>query len=691
MKLRLLVALLLISGSVFAQGLDTLQLKTIFMEPFLPGARPSVTSFHPDGKHLIFSWNDSSFRKTEYFITDLAGKKTEEFKETELNRASTSPDGKWLVYGEKGDLWLSDIKLKNKTQLTKTKAFEFGARWSPDSKRIAFAQNGDIFVIDVNKPGFIQVTNKKEKDPGYSVSAWLGNDELIATQNDDKDDKEVFFPEYVGKFVKPGSAKRGISEIKVHRLGVDSTYARELHSEKGWMMSIDASKNGNEALWVFIDSDMKKYNLYVFNKKENTTKSILADSTKGWFHNSFTSARFSPNGDFILFESEASGWNHLYTIKADGSEKTQLTSGDYEVTWFDFLSNNELVIATSEVDLGERQVYTLDIKTKKQKRITTDEGFRKDFQLSADKKTLVYEKTIWNDPFDIFALNLKSGKEVRITNSTPERFKQINWQKPNYWRFTGRDGETKINMTMLKPVGFEEGKTYPVVVFVHGAGSLQNVYKGWSESYWREYMFHQYLTQQGYVVVEVDYRHSTGYGRKFREDVTNWMGKFETEDIIDGLDFAQKQTGILDLNRVGVYGGSYGGFMALYCVSVAPERFHAAAALRAVTNWENYYYANPWYTQARLGTPDKNPENYKRSSPLSFADTLKRPVYILHGLIDNNVGFQDAVQYVEKLIQSGNEQFEMMMYPSERHSFTDPDAWYDEYRRIYTFFERELK
>jgi len=112
-------------------------------------------------------------------------------------------------------------------------------------------------------------------------------------------------------------------------------------------------------------------------------------------------------------------------------------------------------------------------------------------------------------------------------------------------------------------------------------------------------MFHQFLNQRGYVVVEVDYRHSTGYGRKFREDVTNWMGKYETRDIIDGLDWMIDNGAYIDTTRVGVYGGSYGGFMSLYAVSVAPERFHAAAALRAVTNWENYYHANPWYTLPR--------------------------------------------------------------------------------------------
>ncbi|HLR24933.1 MAG TPA: DUF2920 family protein, partial [Fodinibius sp.] len=282
-------------------------------------------------------------------------------------------------------------------------------------------------------------------------------------------------------------------------------------------------------------------------------------------------------------------------------------------------------------------------------------------------------------------------EETRLTHTIPDRFNKIDWQKEDYIRFTGRDGSTKLSMSVLEPLDIQPGQEYPVVVFVHGAGSLQNVYKGWSSSYFREYMFHQYLTARGYYVMEVDYRHSTGYGRKFREDVTNWMGKYETRDIIDGINYLAEHYPQADTSNTGVYGGSYGGFMALYATSVAPDYFDAAAALRAVTNWENYYHTNPWYTLPRLGKPKADSVNYARSSPITYVDQLEQPVLILHGLIDNNVGFQDAAQYIDKLIQAGNKEFDMMMYPSERHSFEDPDAWYDEYSRIFGFFEEHLK
>jgi len=362
------------------------------------------------------------------------------------------------------------------------------------------------------------------------------------------------------------------------------------------------------------------------------------------------------------------------------------------VSWAEWLNDDTIVYASTEVGPGERHIYRMNIKRNETEKLTTETGYRQNFELSDDKTHLVYQYSYFNEPFELYSLNLNSdSEEKRLTHTIPDRFNKIKWQKEDYVRFTARDGETKLSMSVLEPTSKTANSDNPVVVFVHGAGSLQNVYKGWSNNYYREYMFHQYLTGQGYYVIEVDYRHSTGYGREFREDVTNWMGKYETRDIIDGIDYLAEHYPQADTSRVGIYGGSYGGFMALYATSVAPSYFDAAAALRAVTNWENYYYTNPWYTQPRLGTPEADSAHYARSSPITFVEQLEDPVLILHGLTDNNVGFQDAAQYIEKLIQTGEKEFDMMMYPTERHSFEDPDAWFDEYSRIFDFFNEHLK
>ena len=252
-----------------------------------------------------------------------------------------------------------------------------------------------------------------------------------------------------------------------------------------------------------------------------------------------------------------------------------------------------------------------------------------------------------------------------------------------------RDGKV-VKSKIYLPSDFDKAKKYPMVIFVHGAGYLQNTINGWN-NYYREFMFNQLLTQKGYVVLDIDYRGSAGYGRDWRTDVYDFLGGKDYEDHLDAIDYAVKNYAV-DARRVGVYGGSYGGFMAGMLVMRAPEKIAAAAALRPVFDWKNYFASSPVYTTERLGFPDKNPEAYRRSSPISYAENLRKPLLILHGLVDDNVHAQDSIQLIEKLIRLGKTQyFEAMLYPSENHAFTRPTSWTDEYERILMFFEKHLK
>lgn len=685
-----LVMVLFIGADLTAQAQqfpDELTLKDIFHEPFIPGTRPSFSHFSPDGRTIYFSWSDSATSDRELFQVGLSGKNQKEAPEGVVRNYERSPDGKHVLFTEDGDLILANSKFEEQRLIVASKDFDYNPVWNADGTQFAFVQNGDVWISGVEVAFIKQITNKAEDDPGYSVAGWAGN-KLLLSQYDSSDYTEYYFPEYAGQYVETGSTRRGIPNRIFSVAPIDSGDVEVILEHKGYVSS-DISATGKHFALDIIDAPMKKRRIEVFNTNDLSSKVLFEDSTKGWLYG--TNMEFAPATERLMFQSEQDGWNHIYTVNPDGSGFEQHTFGEYDIPWATWMDERTIVMATNEMDPGEVQLYRLDIINNLPTKLTSAEGFRQDFNLSPDRRYVVYSKTYFNEPFDLYMVDTKiPQREVQLTNSVPESFFEYDWQKEDYVRFTGRDGETRLSMSVLKPERRNpEGN--PVVVFVHGAGSLQNVYKGWSSSYWREYMFHQFLTHEGYYVIEVDYRHSTGYGRKFREDVTNWMGKYETEDIEDGLAFLADNYDKADTSRVGIYGGSYGGFMALYAVGVSPEHFDAAAALRSVTNWENYYYTNPWYTLPRLGDPEEFPEHYERSNPLTYADSLQRPVILLHGLIDNNVGFQDAVQYIERLVQTGNENFEMMMYPTERHSFQDEDAWYDEYRRIYQFFEEHLK
>lgn len=670
-------------------GVDTLSLDSIFYDPLLAGNRPDIVSFSPDGSHIYYQTNDSSMTEEELFQRPAGGGEQTLVADNIEQNFKISPDQQKLLYLDEGDIWIADLDFSNKRRLVDTKSSKYGAEWSPDSERIAYVQDGDIFIINFSNSKLTQVTNKDEEETGYNIEGWAGNHKLILSQYDTSDYEEYYFPEYADKYVKPGATRRGIARRVISVADLRKGAINQLLEKKGYV-DTEISADGSYIATDITGAPMKKRDVKVFDIGSNKPTTVFEDSTDGWLYN--TEIAFAPSGNKLMIQSEKDGWNHIYTVNPDGSELRQHTKGAFEVSWVEWLNGDKMIYASTEVDPGERHLYRIDISKNNTEKLTTETGFRQNFELSDDKRHVVYQYSYFNEPFELYSLNLTNNEgEKRVTQTIPDRFSQINWQKEDYIRFTARDGETEISMSVLEPITKSENSEHPVVVFVHGAGSLQNVYKGWSNNYYREYMFHQYLTAKGYYVIEVDYRHSTGYGREFREDVTDWMGKYETRDIIDGIDHLADNYSQADTSRVGIYGGSYGGFMALYATSVAPDYFDAAAALRAVTNWENYYHTNPWYTHPRLGTPEADSANYARSSPITYVEELEDPVLILHGLTDNNVGFQDAAQYIEKLIQTGGKEFDMMMYPTERHSFQDPDAWYDEYSRIFDFFNKNLQ
>lgn len=248
--------------------------------------------------------------------------------------------------------------------------------------------------------------------------------------------------------------------------------------------------------------------------------------------------------------------------------------------------------------------------------------------------------------------------------------------------------EDPIYSRVYVPADFdaERAEQYPAVVFIHGAGYLQNAHAGWS-NYFREFMFHSKLTEQGYVVLDLDFRGSAGYGRDWRTAVYRQMGWPEVEDLVDVVKWLGEHRNV-DVERVGTYGGSYGGFLTFMSLFNEPGLFKAGAALRPVTDWAHY---NTGYTSNILNRPQDDMIAYRRSSPIYFAEGLEDALLISAPMVDDNVFFQDSVRLVQRLIELEKENFETAIFPVEPHGFVQPSSWLDQYRRIYKLFEDNLK
>ena len=239
---------------------------------------------------------------------------------------------------------------------------------------------------------------------------------------------------------------------------------------------------------------------------------------------------------------------------------------------------------------------------------------------------------------------------------------------------------------VYRPKDFGAKPNGAAVIFVHGAGYAHEVHHFWKGNYAREYMFNHFLATKGYTVLDIDYRASAGYGRDWRTAIYRWMGGRDLADQVDGSKWLTKEFGI-NPERIGMYGGSYGGFMTLMALFTAPKYFGSGAALRSVTDWAHY---NHQYTSQILNQPQDDSVAYRRSSPIFLAEGLEDPLLMLHGMVDTNVHFQDIVRLTQRLIELGKTDWSLAPYPVEDHGFQRPTSWTDEYRRIYEHFEATI-
>ena len=276
----------------------------------------------------------------------------------------------------------------------------------------------------------------------------------------------------------------------------------------------------------------------------------------------------------------------------------------------------------------------------------------------------------------------QASEMEQVTESQSDKFKAYPWREASVINFEASDGKN-IHARMYFPD--KDKKNGAGIIFVHGAGYLQNAHNWWS-GYYREYMFHNLLADLGYTVMDIDYRASKGYGRDHRVAIYRHMGGKDLSDQVDARQFLI-DTYKLDPERIGMYGGSYGGFITLMALLTEPGKFKCGAALRSVTDWAHY---NHPYTSNILNTPETDPTAFKISSPIYFAENLQDKLIMLHGMEDDNVQYQDVVRLSQRFIELGKKNWDLIGYPIERHGFKETTSWTDEYRRILEMFEAEL-
>jgi dipeptidyl aminopeptidase/acylaminoacyl peptidase len=490
------------------------------------------------------------------------------------------------------------------------------------------------------------------------------------------------------------------------------TEGQQARDREAQLFQLQWNEDGSRAALMARASDNKDRWVMSLDPATGRTRVLASVHDDAWVGGpgAFTLG-WLPDNRRVYFVSERDGWAHLYTVNVDGGEPVQLTKGRFEVSDVRLSADKtKFYFTSSEGSLFERHLYTMSFDGGARTRLTTMMG-NNQVDVSPDDRTLAVVRSYTNRPPELYlqpnrpapdqtsqAPNAPSANSQtavahgtngqvpeakQVTTSPVPEFFTYNWIDPPVVSFRARDGAT-IYGRLFKPAAARPGG--PAVLFVHGAGYLQDVHKWWS-TYYREHMFHHLLMERGYTVLSIDYRGSAGYGRDWRTGIYRHMGGKDLDDHVDAVRYLVAEHGV-DPRRVGLYGGSYGGFITLMAMFTTPDIFAAGAALRPVTDWAHY---NHPYTSNILNEPQDDPEAYRRSSPIYFAAGLKGALLICHGMVDTNVHFQDTVRLAERLIELRKENWELAPYPVEDHAFDRADSWADEYKRILKLFEANLR
>lgn len=408
----------------------------------------------------------------------------------------------------------------------------------------------------------------------------------------------------------------------------------------------------------------------------------LTDSA--WINWNYNEFGWLP-GNTLWLVSEESGYSHLYTLEGSGKPR-QRTRGKWEVSSpMPGADGNSFFFLCNRAAPVDYEVCRLDLTTDQVSEVTAMDGVEA-FAQSPDGSRLLVSHSQPYVPTQLSVIDATGGTARQLTDTRTPAFKAREWIAPEIVQVPSKHGAGTLWGKYYGPTRLEPGKRYPIVMFVHGAGYLQNTHHRYP-TYYREQMFHNLLVQRGYIVLDLDYRASEGYGRDWRTAIYRNMGHPELEDYLDGLDWLVEQRQG-DRDRAGIYGGSYGGFMTFMALFRKPGVFKAGAALRPVVDWTQY---NHEYTASILNTPEMDPQAYRTSSPIEYASGLQDHLLIAHGMIDDNVFFRDSVMLTQKLIELHKDNWELAPYPLERHGFVRADSWLDEYKRVLKLFENNLK
>jgi dipeptidyl-peptidase-4 len=637
----------------------------------LSGGIDSYT-FDASEKLMLLACNTNQiFRHSftaDYYLYDIANKKLKKLFDFQVQEPTFSPDGKKIAYAKENNLYVYDLASNKSTPITtdgqknsiingitdwvyeEEFAFVKAFGWSADSKKVAYIRFDESQV------------------PEFSMSMF---------------GKELYPMMQTFKYPKAGEKNALVS---LHIYDVNANAVKDINLGKYNDFYIARMKWTNDANTLsaqVLNRHQNNLDLLFIDGNSGVAKVVLNEKDKAYVDVT-DNLTFLKDNSFI-WTSEKDGFNHIYLYDKNGKLKNQVTKGKWEVTNYYGLDEKTNTVFYQSVENGSinRDVYKISLDGKNKVRLSQNTGtnaatFSPNFQYYINTFSSASKPTT-------YTLNeAKAGKQVQVienNESLASKLKSYDLPAKEFFVLKTTKGN-ELNAWMIKPKDFDPTKKYPVFMYQYSGPGSQQVNNEWNstDDYW--FMM---LSQQGYIVACVDGRGTGFKGADFKKVTQLQLGKYEVEDQIDAAkvlgDYA-----FVDKARIGIFGWSYGGFMASNCIMKGNDVFKMAIAVAPVTNWRFY---DSVYTERYMTTPQENASGYDDNSPINHVDKLKGKFLLIHGSGDDNVHVQNSMQMMEALIQA-NKQFDSQIYPDNNHGIYGGKTRVQLYTKMTNFIKENL-
>lgn len=689
--MKKLFLLILLITSLLAQK------KNFTYEEAFEGKTPKIFNQLP----VITEWLDDQFYLEKgdkvYKVNALSGDREEYFDYkllesfyidglTKKEILKESADKLKFILSKGNDLYYINRIEKICKKLTNDRAEEKNPEFSPDLTKIAYTKNNDLYVYSIKDSKEIRITNDGSDVVYNGWASWVYYEEIIGRRSNysafywSPDSRNIAFlrfddtnvPKFyltnadgihgeleVQRYPKPGDPNPKV-KLGVYSLDKNKTvWANTDENLDQYIAFPFWAKDSKFLLFQWMNRTQDKIEINLMNINDGSYKNVYTETQRSWVE-WFNDLYLLENNDFLI-KSNIDGWDHIYRISIDG-KVNQITKGNWKVQDLFIVNEKDkkIYFTANKENYLELHPYSIKLDGKDMQRLSDIPGTHTVI-FSKTGKYFIDRYSNINTPAKIELRDTKKSMVKSIADSYTEEINNYAFGKTELFTVPSGDGYN-LPVKWILPADFNPEYRYPVIISVYGgpdAGSVRNTYNSYLSSH--------FYTQNNILYIEMDHRGGGQYGKKSVAEMHRNLGKYEMLDYITIVKWLKKKS-FVDTTKIGITGGSYGGYATFMALTYGSEHFTHGIANFGVTDWRLY---DNVYTERYMDTPFENPEGYKTSSVFTYADKLKGKLLITHGTLDDNVHMQNTIQLIDKL-ENLNKRFELMLYPNERHGYRAP-------------------